>query len=173
MRYATYTIETERLLLRSPSVEDADAMFVWLSDPEVNRFMSYPLYSDVESVCVYLRSLPANEGDLDFNFVRKSDGLLIGAGGVYPKKDGNWVLGYNLRRDCWGKGYATEAMRAITRFAYRKMGAKVFTACHAVENPASGRVMEKCGLAFDHAGEYQKADGSRTFQARFYRMELA
>ena len=43
-------------------------------------------------------------------------------------------------------------------------------ASHAKDNPASGRVMEKCGLHFDHDGEYSRFDGSETFQAKFWKM---
>ena len=41
-----------------------------------------------------------------------------------------------------------------------------------MDNPASGRVMAKCGLVFDHFGEYSKLDGSETFQAKSWRLEL-
>lgn len=167
------TIETERLILRPLTVDDAEAVFVWNSDPEVNRYMSYPLYTDVEQTREWLRSVEeAPEGSLDFGYVRKSDGLLIGTGGAYRRDDGVWTVGYNLRRDCWGRGFATEALRAIIDFAHEKFGAKVFVADHAADNPASGRVMEKCGMAFDHFGEYSKLDGSVTFPAKFYRLEM-
>ena len=109
----------------------------------------------------------------DFGFVRREDGLLIGSGGVYPWSDGRtWTFGYNLRRDCWGQGYATEAARAMLAFAGETLGARVFVAEHAVDNPASGRVMAKCGLVFDHFGEYSKLDGSETFKAKSWRLEL-
>ena len=167
------TLETDRLILRPLTVADADAVFVWAGDPKVNRFMSYTLYTDVEQVRQWLRSVEqAEEGDYDFGFVRKSNGLLIGTGGVYDNGDGSWEFGYNLRHDCWGQGYATEAAKALIAFAHKELGAKVFVSDHAVDNPASGRVMEKCGLMFQNYGEYSKADGSETFRAKYYRMEL-
>ena len=167
------TLETDRLILRPLTVDDADAVFVWASDPAVNRYMSYPLHTDIETTRQWLRSVEqAAEGDYDFGFVRKSDGLLIGSGGVYDNGDGSWEFGYNLRRDCWGQGCATEAAKAMVDFAHTRRGAKVFAAHHAVDNPASGRVMEKCGLTFRHDGEYSKLDGSETFRAKFYRLEL-
>ena len=167
------TLETDRLILRPLTVADAEAVFVWASDPKVNRFMSYPLHTNIEVTREWLRSVEqAEEGDYDFGFVRKSDGLLIGSGGVYDNGDGSWEFGYNLRHDCWGRGYAAEASKTILAFAHREFGAKVFAAHHAVDNPASGRVMEKCGLTFHHYGEYSKPDGSETFRAKFYRLEL-
>ena len=173
------SLETKRLLLRPLTVADAPAVFVWNSDPEVNRYMSYPLYTDVEQTRAWLREVERADwdNDVDFGFVRKEDGLLIGSGGVYRKRGAWWrrpwwVLGYNLRRDCWGRGYATEAVRAMIDFARRERGARVFVADHAVDNPASGRVMEKCGMVFDHFGRFSKLDGSRTFASKSYRLEL-
>ena len=172
------TLETERLLLRPLTVADADAVFVWASDPEVNRYLSYPLHTDVETTRQWLRSVEqdtevqAAKENYTFGFVRRFDGLLIGSGAIRRQEDDTWDFGYNLRRDCWGRGYTTEAMKAIIDFARTQRSAKVFAAHHAVDNPASGRVMEKCGLAFHHYGEYSKFDGSETFRAKFYRMEL-
>ena len=169
------TLETDRLILRALTVADADAVFVWASDPKVNRFLRYTRYTDVEQVRQWLSSLEqAEDGDYIFGFVRKSDGLLIGSGDIDPdsREPGAWEFGYNLRHDCWGRGYATEAAKAMIAFARKEFGAKIFVAVHAVDNPASGRVMEKCGLTFHHYGEYSKLDGSETFRAKFYRLEL-
>jgi len=167
-----YTIETDRLHLRPLTVEDAEAVYAWTSDPEVNRFMIYIRHTDLEQTREWLRSIQPEEDNLEFGFVRKADGLLVGSGGTHLCGDGTWMLGYNLRRDCWGRGYATEATRAILDLAHRERGVKVFTACHAVDNPASGRVMEKCGMVFDHFGEYSKKDGSEVFKTKYYRLEL-
>ena len=54
--------------------------------------------------------------------------------------------------------------------ARNEYGVRIFVASHAKDNPASGRVMEKCGLHFDHDGEYSRFDGSETFQAKFWKM---
>lgn len=172
------TLETDRLILRPLTVDDADAVFTWTSDPKVNRYMSYPLHTDVETTRQWLRSVEQDSEvqaaleNYTFGFVRRSDGLLIGSGGIRRQEDDTWDFGYNLRRDCWGRGYTTEAIKAIIGFARTQRGAKIFAAHHAVDNPASGRVMEKCGLTFRHYGEYSKFDGSETFRAKFYRLEL-
>ena len=167
------TLETGRLILRPLTADDADAVFAWTSDPNVNRYMSYPLHTDMEMTRQWLRSVEQKpEGQYEFGFVRKSDGLLIGTGGVYDNGDGSWEIGYNLRHDCWNQGYATEAAKAMIDFVHTQRGAKTFVAGHAVDNPASGRVMEKCGLTFRHCGEYSKKDGSETFPAKYYRLEL-
>lgn len=166
-----HIIETERLILRALTPDDAAAVFAWTSDPLVNRYMRYPLYTSVEQAYPWLSAV--TDSPFDFGFVRKSDGLLIGSGGVVPDDDRlEWELGYNLRRDCWGQGYATEAARAMLRFAYEVHGARNFIACHVLENTASGRVMEKCGFVYDHDETTSKFDGSQTFRTRCYTLRL-
>lgn len=173
-----YVIETERLILRPLTTADAEAEFVWLSDPEVNRYMPYNLYTSVEQAVEWLRTVERCENEYHFGFVRKEDGLLVGAGSIGPKDDrpyalaDGWEFGYNLRRDCWNQGYATEATRAMIDFAHRTFGVKTFYANHAIANPASGRVMEKCGLTFDHFGEYSTFDGAETFPAKFWKLVM-
>lgn len=158
------TIETERLLLRQVTVHDAEAYFAWAGDERVTKYMSYPTYSSVQQVREWLMTSPRV-----WVFVRKSDGLLIGSGDISPDKSGNgfWGFGYNFRFDQWGKGYATEAAKAMIKYAYEQ-GARKFTAQHAVDNPVSGRVMEKCGLKFVRRGSYRKIDGSCEFQSKVY-----
>lgn len=168
-----FTLETPRLILRPLSVDDAEAVFVWTGDPVVNRFMPYPVYTNVGDVRKWLETLKDEEGEHTFGIVRKEDGLLIGSCGIGPEEDSVfWGFGYNLRADCWNKGYATEAARALIDFARREFGAKDFSADHAIANPASGRVMEKCGLRYVRDTEYSTFDGKETFPSRRYEMHI-
>ena len=162
-------IETPRLLLRPMTEADAEAAFVWLSDPEVNRYMPYSLYTEVEAARKWLAALKPDCGE--FGFVRKEDGVLIGAGSI-SEEDGAWELGYNLRRDCWGQGYATEAARALISWARTEHGATRFTAAHVTANAASGNVLRKCGFQFVRYGQYGRYDGSEMFDASFYELTI-
>lgn len=166
-----YILETERLILRHMTPDDAEAVFAWVSDPIVNRFMPYALYTSVDQVRDWLETL-ADAESYDFGFVRKSDGLLIGSGDIGLQSGSNWAFGYNIRRDCWNQGYTTEAARAMVNFAHATLGATDFIANHAIENPASGRVMEHIGMTFSHYGEYSTFDKSETFPAKAYRMHI-
>ena len=169
-----FVIETDRLRLRPLTLDDAEAEFAWVGDPKVNRFMPYNLYTSVGQVREYLAKVVADtSAHLDFGFERQSDGLLIGAGSVGPNEaEGAWEIGYNLRADCWNQGYTTEAARAMIDFARHTFGATDFCAAHAIANPASGRVMEHCGMTFDRFSEYSRFDGSETFPAKFHRLHL-
>ncbi len=159
-------IETERLILRPLVPEDAEAVFAWTGDERVTKYMGYSTYSSAEQVREWLETV---NGSI-WGFVRKSDGLLMGSGDISPDKSGGgfWAFGYCFRYDCWNKGYCTEATKAMIKYAYEQ-GARKFMAQHAVDNLASGRVMEKCGLTFSEYGSYEKIDGSCKFESKVYR----
>ena len=81
-------------------------------------------------------------------------------------------LGYNLRRDMWGMGCATEAAMAMLRWAHRRLGICGFAAEHASANTASGNVIRKCGFQLVRRGTFAKFDGSETFDAASYELHL-
>mgnify|MGYP004567458269 FL=1 len=163
-------IETRRLVLKPITQEDAPAVFAWASDPEVNRYMPYPLHKSIEQTRAWIASLTPEM--LEFGFYRKENGQLIGTGGVGKNEEGAHTLGYNLRRDAWGHGYATEAAQAMLAWAYHSLGVRDFALGHAVLNTASGNVARKCGFQLTHYGQYSRFDGSETFDAAFYELHL-
>lgn len=163
------TIVTERLLLRPLTAADAESAFEWVSDERVARYMVYTVYNSIEQVREWLKFVETDDSTYNFGFVRRSDGLLIGSGDVgLDRKNGCWGFGYNFRYDCWGYGYATEAVRAMMKFAHDNFGAEMFCSSHAEPNKASGRVMEKCGLRFCGYGEFSKLDGSCKMRSMEY-----
>ena len=146
-----YIVETDRLILRPLTAADAPAVFAWGSDPEVNRYMSYPLERSVADAEAWLHVVEksGSKDGYDFGFVRREDGLLIGSGGVYPWSDGRtWTFGYNLRRDCWGQGLIPEAVKEIIRHAFADLGYQALWAAYYDGNRKSKRVMQKCGMTY-------------------------
>ena len=163
------TVETERLILRPLTILDADDVFEWTSDPVVNRYMPYPLHERVYQTEEWIRTLSDNE----FCFCLKESEKVIGSGSInYKEKYGAYELGYNLNRLFWGKGYATEASKAMIQWAYQTLNAREFLACHANANKASENVIKKCGFQFEQYGLLAKYDGSETFEASYYRLHL-
>lgn len=162
-------IETERLILRPLTVDDASAVFEWAGDPIVNRYMPYPLHKSVADAEEWIRSLGEKN---EFCFCLKDSGKVIGSGSVIcDAKRASYELGYNLNRAYWGMGYATEAARALISWAYRTLGARDFFACHVNANKASGNVLRKCGFQFQCYGQYPKYDGSM-FDVTYYTLHL-
>lgn len=169
-------LETERLILRPITVADAEEIYTnWTSDPEVARYMTWNTHPCVEATICWLTEVEKNlDSDTvyDWVFVRKSDGKLIGSGGLTFKEDYDcFELGYNIMKDCWHQGYTTEAARAILDFATKELGAKKFLGRHAIENPNSGKVMEKVGFTYVKTGQYVKLDGT-SVNAKEYILEL-
>lgn len=162
------TITTERLLLRPLTLDDAEAAFEWTGDARVARYMIYSTHESIETTKEWLRTVKSTDTQFEFGFVRKSDGKLIGSGGIRLLEDGFWEFGYNLRYDCWGMGYATEASKAMIDHVRSKFGDVPLRAECAAENTASANVIEKCGLVFKGFGEYTSYDGLKTFKAKIY-----
>ena len=165
-------IKTERLLLRPLTMADAAEVFEWVSDERVARYMVYPTYQNVEQVKEWLAFICKEANDDHFGFERLSDGKLIGSGDIgLDEERGRWGFGYNFRYDCWGMGYATEAVRAMIRYAHEQFGATKFASAHCEPNIASGHVMEKCGLHFVGYSKFEKLDGSCKMRSMRYEGE--
>ena len=164
-------LETERLILRPLSLDDLNAVFKWTGDPRVNKYMIYPLYKNPEDGREWLSHLYENEKNIDYGFVYKETGELIGSGGMYYHEDiDTWRIGYNLACDFWKKGLAVEAMKKIIEYGRSKFDIKIIDGEFCVDNYGSRRVMEKLGMTFYKDAEYSKLDGSETFKAKIYRM---
>ena len=121
-------IETERLILRNLTPDDWQAAFRWCGDPDVNRFMIYPLYTKAEDVkTLWLDNLDPDDPDsYEAGIVLKESGELIGSAGMYYKPEEDlWTIGYNLRKDQWGHGYAVETMRGLLEHVRKKTTQKV------------------------------------------------
>ena len=172
--YKEPVIETERLILRPIVITDLDDVFEWNSDPKVNEFMSYCLVSDKIETKKYIESLVNNEKLWTWGVIEKNSGEMIGSIGIGVNKFKSDYFGfaYNFKQKSWGKGYASETVTTIVKYMIHERGIKKFIAYHDISNPASGRVIEKAGLKYAYDGEYYKLDGSKTFQAKFYTLEL-
>lgn len=143
------TLETARLRLRKPVLEDAEEIFrQYAQDAEVTKYVSWRAHRSInetrEFVCLCLQALAAKES-VHLVIVRKKDDQLLGMIGLRGG-DHKWELGYVLARPYWGRGYMTEAVKALIDWALRQTKIyRVWSVCD-VENLASARVMEKAGM---------------------------
>lgn len=180
MRHAgTETIETERLVLRRLLPEDAPDMFKnWASDPAVTRWLRWEPHKDVFETYALLTAwaeLYQNPDYYQWAITEKGQDKAIGSISLMRElvvdshhekwpgadlSDGIWEPGYCLGRAFWGKGYMTEALRAVVDYWFNRLGGSWLTCCHAKGNPASGAVMKKTGFVYDHEAQYHKFDGT-------------
>ncbi|MBQ3029533.1 MAG: GNAT family N-acetyltransferase [Lachnospiraceae bacterium] len=167
------TIETERLILRNLRPGDEAAVYAWAGDPDVARYMIYPLYRSEADGVEWLREREENADDpddYDLGIVLKENGELIGSGGlVYQPESDTWNMGYNIRKDMWGNGYVVEAMQAIMEEIRKTRKIRAVEAQFAVENYKSQRVMEKLGMVYDRESSFEKFDKSEKFRAKTFR----
>ncbi|MBQ6721626.1 MAG: GNAT family N-acetyltransferase [Clostridia bacterium] len=151
----TQRIETHRLILRPFRIEDAEDMFGnWASDPEVTRFLTWPAHRSIEVTRMLLNDwiLKYRDGGF-FNWAMewKENGRVIGNISVvrFIEELETAEIGYCMSRTYWGRGIMPEALRAVTDFLFDTVGVNRVTACHDVNNPKSGRVMQKAGMKFE------------------------
>jgi RimJ/RimL family protein N-acetyltransferase len=137
-------LATERLFLRAPRREDAAAMARLANDIRVAvNTARVPHPYRVEDAEEFIAAANCKEGEASFAI--SLDRTLIGVCGVDPREDGP-EIGYWLGVDYWGQGYATEAVRALIDHAFGELGYEALQAGARVSNPASRRVLEKCGF---------------------------
>lgn len=141
--------ELERLRLRRPRLSDAEAIFEYASDPEVTRYMVWPTEMRPESVLERLRGRETqwNSGtEFDWVMTLRPEDRAIGGISCRPLAP-TADFGFVLHRRHWGHGFATEAARAVVEWVFSVPAIRRLWATCDVENPASARVLEKCGLS--------------------------
>ncbi len=146
----TKIIRTARLTLRPFDASDAPAMFAnWASDPRVTRFLSWTPHESVgmtQSILCGWCALYKNPAYYHWGI--EYEGQVIGGISVVRQSDKDeWAeLGYCIGYDYWGRGITAEAAKAVTDYLFCEVGMHRMAIHHAVDNPASGRVAEKCGF---------------------------
>lgn len=142
-------LRTDRLTLRPLALSDAPRLSAITSDPAVARMVARvpcpnPLVA-VEGFILIMQARAHLGTDHVFAVELPGEGAIgcIGAHGAAP--EGPFDLGYYVGRDWWGQGYATEAAAAVTGYMKAQKAAHL-EAGHFVDNPASGRVLEKAGF---------------------------
>ena len=144
-------LETGRLLLRPVLRKDAADIFSYASDPEVARYVLWEPHRSLSETRAYIRcvrSLYHRGLPSSWAVVRRDSGRVIGTIGFmwYSESNSAAEVGYSLSRAEWNQGFATEALSAVIRSAFSSLSLNRLEAQHDIRNPASGRVMEKCGM---------------------------
>ena len=138
---------TERLLLRPGWAEDAPALAQAIADEAIVRNLAtapWPFaLRDAEAFLAAPRD-PVYPSFLIFKRTAAAPAL-VGACGLGRRPSGAVELGYWIARDAWNQGFATEAGRALLAIA-TALGLQRLEASYFIDNPASGRVLEKLGF---------------------------
>jgi [ribosomal protein S5]-alanine N-acetyltransferase len=147
-----YTLETERLLLRVPSLDDVPAIQRIANHPEIARTtlnIPHPYPDDAAEIWIS-NLLASDEQHYTFLLALKENGTLIGSIGIHPhERFSRAEIGYWLGVEFWNKGYMSEACRKVIDFGFETLGLERIQAGYFTENIASRRVMEKAGMQYE------------------------
>ena len=150
----THTIKTERLILRKIVPDDAEMMYKYMSDPEVLKYEDWGAHQNVDYTRGYISYIT---GDYKSNETYRW-GIELG-GKLIGDILGGGTLAYYLRKDCWSKGYATEAVKAVIGYMFSEIGLERVDARHAIKNAASGKVLRNAGMRYrGHVKEFYFCD---------------
>jgi [ribosomal protein S5]-alanine N-acetyltransferase len=151
-------LETERLVLRRLTRDDVDAIFAMIGDPVAMQY--YPRrfeHKDAEEWIERNLHRYAEDGYGLYAAVLKTDGDVIGDCGLVAQQiEGHAEIevGYHLRRDQWGHGYATEAARGCMEYAFDTLDAAKVISLIRPENLPSRRVAERNGMQVERQMMY-------------------
>ncbi len=144
-------METNRLLLRPWRERDAEALFKYASNPDVGPRAGWPPHKTVKESKEIIRTVFHN--DTTWAIELKETGEPIGCIGYLPSdgckipaRDGEPLVGYWIAKPYWNQGICTEALKMVVRHVCKSTSISSLISGHFVDNPASGRVMEKCGF---------------------------
>ena len=144
-------IETERLILRRIRVSDAKDVFDYSKDPDVAKYVLWQAQTDIKEAKSYCRAMIRqykNDEPASWGIIDRASGHLIGTIGYmsYDESNHSTEIGYSLAHWKWNQGIMTEALRQVIQYTFTSMDINRIEAQHETENPASGRVMQKCGM---------------------------
>ena len=165
----TREIETDRLILRKITMDDAADMYNnWASDEDVARHLTWTIHKSIEDskeiIGIWEKEL---EEDDCYRWCMelKETHEVIGTIDVVKQNKNleSAEIGYCMSKKYWNQGIMTEALIAVEDFLFRRVGLNRVEAYHHTHNPASGQVMKKAGMilegvirqiAKDHQGKY-------------------
>jgi RimJ/RimL family protein N-acetyltransferase len=147
-------VTTERLAFRAPEPADGDALFALMNDFGIVKFLtSVPWPYTRPDADIYIERARAGRAENKAHFyliLDRSTGEPVGTIDLHFDPEETARFGYWFATSVWGRGYASEALATVLDFGFGTLGLKRIWGAAMPENPASIRVMEKCGLA--HAG---------------------
>lgn len=158
----TITLETERLILRRFSANDAEAAFKnWTSSDTVTKYLRWGTHRDISETQGYISYLLENYAKpqgYEWVIELKELGEPIGSMGVVALNEQaqSVEIGYCIGEKWWHCGYTSEALAAVIKFFFEEVGVNRVYSEHDPRNPNSGKVMEKCGMKYE--GTLRQAD---------------
>ncbi len=164
------TLKTDRLTLRPLRLDDAARIQRLCSNfalAKMTARIPHPYPDGLAADWIAGNEESAAEGSA-YNFAIDHGSALIGVIGVEQRGSARFEIGYWIGEPWWGRGFASEALKRLVDFAFERLGLEELSAGHFLDNPASGRVLEKCGFRYSgEESEWSKARGCDVACRRF------
>lgn len=150
----TKRLETNRLILRKFTIEDAEAMYRnWVTDPECCKFLPWNVHQNIDETKSIVQKWVNEYENGSYHWVveLKSNHEIIGSISVVRLHEEHKTaeIGYCYGSKFWNHGYATESLRRVLEYLLKECGFYLVECGHISGNPASGRVMQKVGMKKD------------------------
>ncbi len=151
----TIELETDRLLLRRLTMDDAFDMYHnWASDKKVTEYLTWPAHDSVQTTKALLDIWTGHYIDDDFyqwGIIQKDINKVIGTISVVEQNPSIRMVhvGYSIGQNWWGQGYMTEAFKRVIRFFFEDVQMNRIESEFDPRNVGSGIVMQKCGLIYE------------------------
>ena len=167
------SINTDRLIIRDVTEDDAKDIWEIWSNSENEKYMSDPVESidKVKNICKRRKNGSSN------GFLRvatlKTTGEIIGTCCFGPtNRNDEWGFGYSIKIEYWGMGYATEVVKSIINLG-NDLGVKYFISECATENLASGNVLEKCGMHLEGKSTFKQPKLNIIYESNVYKLHIS
>lgn len=164
------TLQTDRLILRGWRLDDLDDLYECMRNPNVGPMGGWEPHAGRSASLDALESF-IEDGDR-WAVALKESGKAVGAVRLYPDenrgqfsaRNSAMLINYFLAEACWGRGYMTEAVKRVVRYAFEELGVELLGVSHRPGNTRSQRVIEKCG--FQYAGTIER--GSENYDGQIF-----
>lgn len=168
--HGTTKLRTDRLTLRKYRPEDAEALYLELGkDEAMYEFSGWNPYATLEMARETVSRFIDSYGDPhSYSWVMDSENVFLGTIGAYDYHDDQIELGLSVVRKAWGRGYATEALKAVLDYLTEDEGILCVTAWCASDNIGSKRAMEKAGMKFIHTEMGGLSIGDRLYNKMIF-----
>lgn len=145
-------IETDRLILRPITLDDAQDTFDYARNPEVGPRAGWEPHKSLEDTRAIMREVFIGQPHV-FGIIEVDTGKMVGSVGLLPdphrQNDRVLMLGYALAQERWGQGYMSEAAHAVVVYGFDIVGVAALSSYTYPFNRASQRVLKKCGFSYE------------------------
>ncbi len=147
-------LQTDRLILRKMTLDDAQDIFEYAKDEEISKWVTWPAHKSIDDTIQFINFvLDGYKKNKHIGFVaeRKEDKKVIGTIGfaTFFVDHDKAEIGYTFGAKYWGKGYATEAAKKIIEFGFNELDLNRIQAHVFIPNEASKKVLKKIGMKFE------------------------